>query len=106
MKWSIIIAVLLATVLVCSSSSVSRRLTRLEHTVRDLVRDVKEIKKRPNSVHLAGATINALEMESRALSHFDSQMRTLQESLDQLVRRKDRQADLAVSLRQDLIVLK
>ena len=88
------------------SDAGGRRMSRLESTVRDLVREVKELKMERSAVPLAGATLNALQVESRALSQFDKQMRSLQDSLDQLARRKDRQIETSLSVRRDLDQLK
>ncbi len=114
MKWSVILFSSIALLIVTSASAGrllstrdGRRISRLENTVRDLVRDVKEMKKRSSdSSTLAGTTLNALEVESKALSQFDEQMRGLQESLEQLAHRKDQSEDIRQSFRQELDHLK
>ncbi len=113
MKWSLILFSSITLLVVSASAGRllttrdGRRISRLENTVRDLVRDVKEMKKRSSdSLPLVGTTLNALEVESKALSQFDEQMRGLQESLEQLAHRKDQSEDIRQSFRQELDHLK
>lgn len=106
MEWSILFVLSCLLLAECGVSAGGRRMSRLENTVRDLVREIKELKTKSGSAQLAGATLDALQVESRALSQFDRQMRSLQDSLDQLARRKDRQVETSQSLRRDLDQLK
>lgn len=113
-------------VLVLGSSEVSsgrsewKRINKLEETVGKLtheVRDLKEVRSRQErtselngasqeEVKLAKETLNALEVESRALSQFDAQMRGLQTSLEQLSLHKTHQVQTIESFRHELDLLK
>ncbi|EFX88518.1 hypothetical protein DAPPUDRAFT_310714 [Daphnia pulex] len=81
------------------------------------MKDLKEVKCRQErtsessysskeEVKLAKETITALEVESRALSQFDTQMRSLQNSLEQLGLHKNHQAEVIESFRRELDLLK
>ncbi|KAI9564169.1 hypothetical protein GHT06_007907 [Daphnia sinensis] len=114
----------LVLVLGCSHVSSGRtewkRINKLEETVGKLtreVRDLKEVRCRQErtsemnrasqeEVKLAKETLNALEVESRALSQFDAQMRGLQTSLEQLSLHKNHQAQTIESFRHELDLLK
>ena len=96
-----------------------KRLTGLEKAIEDLTKEVKSIKAHCRSAavqqqppmdetasQLAKDTLSALEMESRALSQFDVQMRSLQSSLEQLSHNKDQHTDVIQSFRRELHLLK
>ena len=116
---------MLVLVLALSCSQVSsgraewKRLTRLEEIVHQLTREVKDLKAvrcrqertgetGPSSeeIKLAKETLTALEVESRALSQFDGQMRNLQSSLEQLSVHKNHQAETIEFFRRELNLLK
>ena len=121
MDWSVVF--LLVLVVTCSGVSSGRsewkRLTRLESTIHQLTREVKDLKaarcrtertsetgSSPEEIKLAKETLIALEVESRALSQFDSQMRGLQTSLEQLSLHKNHQSETIESFRRELNLLK
>lgn len=89
-----------------------KRLGQVEDAVQYLIREVKELKAARNrqeesirsqdEAQLARETLNVLQAESRALSQFDVQMRSLQISLDQLSRNKYRQSETVESFRHEL----
>lgn len=112
---------MLVLVLTCAEVSGGRsewkRLTKLEETIHHLVREVKDLKSarcrqertsqtEPEEIKMAKDTLTALEVESRALSQFDTQMRDLQNSLEQLSLHKSHQAEMIESFRRELNHLK
>ncbi len=121
MEWSVVFVLVLA--LTCTEVSSGRsewkRLTKLESTIHQLTREVKDLKaircrqertsesgSSPEEIKLAKETLTALEVESRALSQFDSQMRSLQSSLEQLSLHKNHQAETIESFRRELNLIK
>ena len=89
-----------------------KRLGQVEDAVQYLIREVKELKaarsrqeasiRSQDGDQLARETLDALQSESRALSQFDVQMRSLQSSLEQLSRNKYRQSETVESFRREL----
>ena len=119
--WPVFLLVLVLTLTqVSAGRSEWKRINKLEETIHKLtseVKDLKEVKCRQErtsessysskeEVKLAKETITALEVESRALSQFDTQMRSLQNSLEQLSVHKNHQAEMIESFRRELDLLK
>lgn len=109
----------LTCVEVSSGRAEWKRITKLEETIHHLAREVKDLKavrcrqertsdsrSSQEEIKLASDTLSALEVESRALSQFDSQMRSLQTSLEQLSRHKNQQVQTIDSFRRELDHLK
>ena len=98
----------------------SRRMLRLEKNVQQLARAMKRAEQRrmedirilkalasaPEEFEMVKATVAALEAESRALSQFDSQFRSLQEALNQMIQRKDQQTEAYQLFRQELLLIR
>lgn len=113
MKWTVFVFGLF-----CCANAVhheSKRLGQVEDAVQYLIREVKELKAASSrqertgesaplqdEAQLARETLTALQAESRALSQFDVQMRSLQSSLDQLIHNKYRQTETVESFRREL----
>jgi hypothetical protein len=115
-----LLVLILALTQVSAGRSEWKRINKLEETIHKLTREMKDLKEvkcrqertsessysSKEEVKLAKETITALEVESRALSQFDTQMRSLQNSLEQLGLHKNHQAEVIESFRRELDLLK
>lgn len=118
--WPVLLICVATLTQVSAGRSEWKRINKLEETIHKLTREVKDLKEvrcrqertsessysSKEEVKLAKETITALEVESRALSQFDTQMRSLQNSLEQLSVHKNHQAEVIETFRRELDLLK
>ena len=119
MDWTLFVLVLAVTSVleVSGRRAESKRISKLEEAIHKLSREVKDLKSvrcrqertgetASQEIKLAQDTLSALEVESRALSQFDSQMRDLQNSLENLHLHKGHQVETIDLFRQEITLLK